>query len=105
MSSLELQSMSGRRDAVGAFIGSDQSANVAVIHRRRRGCADSTLTKAGLRQIRLDSLPMSQSQRHYAYAEASSSEPTVVELAEVEADAVSVVEVEEGDDVELVCEP
>ena len=38
------------------------------------------------------------------YAEASSNEPTAVEL--VEADAVSVVELEEADeDAELVCEP
>jgi hypothetical protein len=56
------------------------------------------LTKAGLRQIPVDSLATSQSQRHYAYPEASSDEPTAVELAEFEADFVSVVEVEEADD-------
>ena len=39
------------------------------------------------------------------YAEASSNEPTAVKLAELDADAVSVVEVGEEDDGELVCEP
>lgn len=42
---------------------------------------------------------------HHAYAEASSSEPTAVELAEFDADAVSVLEVEEAGDAGLVCEP
>jgi hypothetical protein len=61
------------------------------------------LTKAGLRQIPVESLATSQSQRHHAYAEASSNEPTAVELAEFEADAVSGVEAD--DDAGLVCEP
>lgn len=53
----------------------------------------------------VDSLAASQSQRHYAYAEASIKEPTAVELAEFEADAESVVKGEEADGEELVSEP